>query len=128
LRSYLQEKLEGQHYLTLSQFQQLAVVQENQRKNVKEIVRPPHRDVHFLENNSDSSDDQSNDVLSAEFTWPTKAKPYACELLKLIHRLDDMKFTFDVAVGDRLTLISCANSSRYARNNHVNTVSTNRIP
>jgi hypothetical protein len=38
--SYLKEKLEGHIYLSLTQLQQFASVQENRIKNTKEIVRP----------------------------------------------------------------------------------------
>jgi hypothetical protein len=46
--SYLREKLEGHIYLSLTQLQQFASVQENQIKGTKEIVWPSHREVHVV--------------------------------------------------------------------------------
>ena len=83
LHSYLREKLKGSVYLTLTQLQQMASVQENRSKNTKEFVKPSHRDVHVLDY---SSDNESNDVLVAEFIWPSKAKSYACDALKPVHK------------------------------------------
>jgi hypothetical protein len=101
MRSYLREKLEGHIYLSLTQLQQFASVQENQIKNTKEIVRPSCREVHVVEH---SSDDESNKVLTGEFDWPSKAKSLACDVLKPIHknRQDDIKYTFDVAKCDKI--------------------------
>ena len=67
LRLYLREKLEGHVYLILTQLQQMASVQENWSKNVKEFFRPSRRDVHILDYSSDSSDNEFNYVFSADF-------------------------------------------------------------
>ena len=103
MHSYLEKKLEGHVYLTLMQLQQMALVQENWSKNTKEFVRPSHREVHFVDNSSHSSDDESNDVLTAEFIWPSKVKLYTCDALKTVHKNqpDDFKYTFDVAKCDK---------------------------
>jgi hypothetical protein len=66
--SYLKEKLEGHIYLSLTQLQQFALVQENRIKNTKEIARPSRREVHVIEH---SSDDESSEVLTAKFVWPS---------------------------------------------------------
>jgi hypothetical protein len=86
LRSYLREKLEGHIYLSLLQLQHFSLVQENRIKNSKEIARLSHREVHVVEHSSDSSDDESSDVLTTEFVWPSKAKSLTCDALKLTHR------------------------------------------
>jgi hypothetical protein len=52
-------------------------------KNTKEIARPSRRDVHIVEHSSDSSDDESSEVLTAEFIWPSKAKFLTCDAVKL---------------------------------------------
>jgi hypothetical protein len=69
-----------------------------------EIVRPSCREVHVVEHSSDSSDDESSEVLTAEFIWPSKAKSLACDALKPIHknRQDDIKYMFDVASRDKI--------------------------
>jgi hypothetical protein len=60
--SYLREKLEGHIYLSLTQLQQFALVQENRIKNTKEIVRPSHHEVHVVEHSSHSLGDESRGV------------------------------------------------------------------
>ena len=49
------------------------------------------------------SDDQSNDVYTAEFAWPSQAKPFTCSALKPIQKKrQDEKFTFDVYKCERI--------------------------
>jgi hypothetical protein len=86
MHSYLREKLEGHIYLSLTQLQQFASVQENKIKNTKEIVRLSHREMHVAEHSSNSSDDESSEVLTGEFVWPSKAKSLASDALKPIHK------------------------------------------
>jgi hypothetical protein len=102
--SYLREKLEGHIYLSLMQLQQFASVQENQINNTKEINRPSRREVHVVEHSSDSSDDESSEVLTAEFVWPSKAKSLTCYVLKSTRKKweDDIKYTFDAAKYDKI--------------------------
>lgn len=59
--------------------------------------------MHVLGCHSDS-DDESVDVLTAEFVWPSKAKSYVCSSLKPVHknRLEEVKFSFDVSKCDRI--------------------------
>jgi hypothetical protein len=58
--------------------------------------------VQEVEHSSDSLDDESSEVLTTEFIWPSKAKSLAYDALKPIHknRQDDIKYTFDVAKCD----------------------------
>jgi hypothetical protein len=99
MHSYLKEKMEGHIYLSLTQLQQFASVQENRIKNTKEIVRPSHHEVHVVKHSLDSSGDESSKVLTTEFIWPSKTKSLTCDALKLIHKdqQDNIKYTFDVA-------------------------------
>jgi hypothetical protein len=104
MHSYLREKLEGHIYLSLTHLQQFASVQENRIKNTKEIARPSRREVHVVEHSSDSLYDESSEVLTTEFVWPSKAKSLMCDALKPTHkkRQDDIKYTFDVAKCDKI--------------------------
>jgi hypothetical protein len=96
--------LESHIYLSLTQLQQFPSVQKNQIKNTKEIIRPSHREVHVVEHSSDSSDDESSKVLTAEFIWPSKAKSLTCGALKPTHKKwqDGINYTFDVAKCDKI--------------------------
>jgi hypothetical protein len=60
--------------------------------------------VHVVEHSSDSSDDESSEVLTAEVVLPSKAKSLACGTLKLTHRKwqDDIKYTFELAKCDKI--------------------------
>ena len=73
--------------------QQKASAQQSRSKELKEIHSSSRHYMHTVEcNNVDSSDDESNDVLTAEFVWPSKAKSSVCESLKPIGKYlqDDM--------------------------------------
>jgi hypothetical protein len=98
LHSYLQEKIDGHTFITLSQLQQKALAQESQSKESKDNFKHTRRNINYVNCDSDSSNDESNDVYAAEFCWPSKAKSYACDSLKPVHknRLKEIKFTFDV--------------------------------
>jgi hypothetical protein len=102
--SYLREKLEGHIHLSLTQLQQFASVQENRIKNTKEIARPSHRELHVVDHSSYNLDDDSSEVLTVAFVWPSKAKSLACDALNPIYknRQDDIKYTFDVAKCDKI--------------------------
>jgi hypothetical protein len=80
------KKLEGHIYLSLTHLQQFASVQENRIKNTKENVRPSHHEVHVIEHSSDSLSDESSEVLTAEFVWPSKTKSLTCDALKPTHK------------------------------------------
>jgi hypothetical protein len=57
--------------------------------------------VHIVEH---SLDDESSEVLTAEFIWPSKAKSLTCDALKPTHKKwqDDIKYMFDVAKCDNI--------------------------
>jgi hypothetical protein len=42
--------------------------------------------VHVVEHSSDSSDDESSEVLTAEFVWPSRAKSLTYNALKSTHK------------------------------------------
>ena len=64
--------------------------------------------MNMVEYDSDHSDDEG-DVFATEFVWPSKAKPFTCNDLKLIHknRDEEMKFTFNIAKCDRILILYC---------------------
>ena len=67
LWSYLREKLEDHDFISFSQLQQKASVQESLRKNIEETNRPSCHNVNVVSYDSCSSDDESSEVLTAEF-------------------------------------------------------------
>jgi peptide methionine sulfoxide reductase MsrB len=52
----------------------------------KDNFKHTRRNVNYVDCDSDSSSDESNDVYDAEFYWPSKAKSYAYDSLKPIHK------------------------------------------
>jgi hypothetical protein len=60
--------------------------------------------VYVVEHSLDSSGDESIEVLTAEFIWPSKTKSLTCDALKPIHksRQDNIKYMFDVAKCDKI--------------------------
>ena len=101
----MKEKLEGHEFISVGQVQERALAQESRGKESKEahrykVDRPK---VNMIDYDSDCSNNESN-VYTAEFVWPSKAKPFTCQELKPIHknRDDDMKFAFNIAKCDRI--------------------------
>jgi hypothetical protein len=86
LRSYLRQKLDGHNFITLSQLQQKASTQESRSKENKDNFKRTRHNVNYVDCDSDSSSDESNDVYATEFCWPSKAKSYACDSLKPVHK------------------------------------------
>jgi hypothetical protein len=104
LHSYIQEKLDGHTFITLSQLQQKASAQEGRSKENKYNFKHTHRNVNYVDCDFDSSSNESNEIYAAEFCWLSKAKSYACDSLKPVHknRQEETKFTFDVAKSDKI--------------------------
>jgi hypothetical protein len=104
LHSYLWEKLDGHTFITLSQLQQKASAHESRSKESKDNFKHTNPNVNYVDCDSDSSSDESNNVYAVEFCWPSNAKSYACDSLKLVHknRQEEMKFTFDVTKCDKI--------------------------
>ena len=105
LRTHITERLEGYEFLNINQVLQRALAQESQSKDLKEVHRykTDRPKVNMVDYDSDQSDDEG-DIYAAEFVWPSKAKPFTCNDLKLIHknRDEEMKFTFNIAKCDRI--------------------------
>jgi hypothetical protein len=79
LCSYLWEKLDGHTFITLSQLQQKASAQESWSKENKDNFKYTFHNVNYVDRDSDSSSDESNDIYAAEFCWLSKTKSYACD-------------------------------------------------
>jgi hypothetical protein len=60
--------------------------------------------VHVIEHSLDSLSDESSEVLTAEFIWPSKAKSLTCDVLKPTHKKwqDNIKYTFDITKCDKI--------------------------
>ena len=104
LRSYLKEKLEGFDYFNLNALQLRAMNLEYKIKKSKDTYKPHRSNTHVVEYDSDSSADEDNEVYTAEFVWPSSAKPTSCASLKPTQkgRKEMMKFMFDVSKCDRI--------------------------
>jgi hypothetical protein len=98
LCSYVNEKLEGYLFTLVNQVLDRALAQKNQSKELAKS-KSDRPNIHFLNNNVDTLDDESGDVYVVEFAWSSKDKAHTCASLKPIHRnrRDEMKFTFDVS-------------------------------
>jgi hypothetical protein len=70
----------------------------------KETSNPIHHDMHLIDRNDSSSDDDSKDMYAAKLVWPTKAKPLACSSLQPVqkNRQEEVKFNFNVAKCDKI--------------------------
>jgi hypothetical protein len=66
LRSYVKEKLEGHLFTSVNQVLDRALTQENQSKELAKS-KSDRPNIHFLNNNVDTLDDESGDVYAAEF-------------------------------------------------------------
>jgi hypothetical protein len=80
-----------------------ALAQEIRSKELAKS-KSDHPNIHLLNNNVDTSDDESGDVYAAEFAWSSKDKAHTCASLKSIHRnrRDEIKFIFDVSKCDKI--------------------------
>ena len=73
-------------------------------KNSKDAYKPHRSNTHIVEYYSDSSSYEDKEIYTAEFVWPSVAKPSSCASLKPVqkNRKEEMKFTFDVSKCDRI--------------------------
>ena len=60
--------------------------QEAKFKNSKDAYKPHCSNTHVVEYDSDSSSDEDKEVYTAEFIWPSAAKPSSCASLKLVQK------------------------------------------
>ena len=86
LRSHLREKLVGSYFCSVFQVHVQATYAEKQVKNEKQSAKTFRYNVHNVEYDSDGSNDESSDVLAAEFVWPSKAKSFTCPSLRPFHK------------------------------------------
>jgi hypothetical protein len=101
LRYYLKERLEGIQFFTLAQLHQRALACE---RRSKETTKTIHHNVHIVECDQSSSDDESTEVYAAEMVWPKQAKFLACSSLQPVQkkRQEKVKFTFNVGKSDKI--------------------------
>ena len=73
--------------------------QETKFKSSKDAYKPHRSNTHVVEYDSDSSSDEDREVYTAEFVWPSAAKPSSCASLKPVqkNRKEERKFTFYVS-------------------------------
>jgi hypothetical protein len=103
LRPTIRDRLEGVEFHTLANVLVRGMAQELKLNKEKEHSKPHRSNVHVVEYDSDSLDDE-NEVYVAEFVWPSKSKASSCPYLKPATkgRQEELKFTFDVAKCDRI--------------------------
>src|SRR5205809_1308015 len=100
LTTHIRERIEGYEFFNINQVLQRALAQESRSKEAKDVHRSKsdRPRVNMVRYTNESSDDEV-EVYATEFVWPSKAKPYTCDALKLIRKNheDEMTFSFDVA-------------------------------
>jgi hypothetical protein len=101
LRYYLKERLEGIQFFTLAQLHQRALACESQSKETAKMIR---HNVHIIDYDQSSSDDESKKVYAAEIVWPKQAKSSACSSLQPVQkkRQEEVKFTFNDGKCDKI--------------------------
>jgi hypothetical protein len=101
LRYYLKERLEVIHFFTLAQLHQRALAYESRSKETAKTIR---HNVHIVETDQSSSDDESTEIYAAEMIWPKQAKSSACSSLQPIQKKqqEEVKFTFNVGKCDKI--------------------------
>jgi hypothetical protein len=70
----------------------------------KETAKTIRHNVHIVECDQSSSDDESTEVYAAEMVWPKQAKSLACSSLQPVQkkRQEEVKFTFNVGKCDKI--------------------------
>jgi hypothetical protein len=74
---------------------------ESQRKETAKTIR---HNVHIVECDQSSSDDESKEVYAAEMVWPKQAKSSACSSLPPVQKKqqEEVKFTFNFGKYDKI--------------------------
>jgi hypothetical protein len=85
----------------LAQLHQIALAYESRCKEIAKTIR---HNVHIVECDQSSSDDESIEVYTAEMVWPKQAKFSACSSLQPVQkkRQEEVKFTFNVGKCDKI--------------------------
>jgi hypothetical protein len=70
----------------------------------KETAKTIRHNVHIVECDQSSSDDESTEVYAAVMVWPKQAKSLACSSLQPVQkkRQEEVKFTFNVGKCDKI--------------------------
>jgi hypothetical protein len=70
----------------------------------KETTKTIRHNVHIVECDQSSSDDESTEVYTAEMVWPNQAKSSACSSLQPVKKKqqEEVKFTFNVGKCDKI--------------------------
>jgi hypothetical protein len=70
----------------------------------KETVKTIRHNVHIVECDQSSPDDESAEVYAAEMVWPKQAKSSACSSLQPVQKKhqEEVKFTFNVGKCDKI--------------------------
>jgi hypothetical protein len=98
---YLKERLEGIQFFTLAQLHQRALACESRSKETAKTIC---HNVHIVECDQSSSDDESTEIYAAEMVWPKQAKSSACSSLQPVQKKqqEEVKFTFNVGKCDKI--------------------------
>jgi hypothetical protein len=85
----------------LTQLHQQALACESQSKDAPKAAR---HNVHVVDCDQSSSDDELQEVYAKELVWPKKAKSLDCFSLQLAtkNRQEEVKFTFNVVKYDKI--------------------------
>ena len=70
----------------------------------KDTYKTTRHNIHIVDCDESSIDDESSEVYAAKLVWPTKAKPPTCFALQLVQKSwqEEVKFTFNVAKCDKI--------------------------
>jgi hypothetical protein len=93
--------LEGIQFFTLAQLHQRALACESWSKETAKTI---HHNVHIVECDQSSLDDESTEVYATEMVWPKQAKSLACSSLQPVQkkRQEEVKITFNVGKCDKI--------------------------
>jgi hypothetical protein len=98
---YLKERLEGILFFTLAQLHQKGLACESRSKETAKTIR---HNVHIVECEQSSSDDESTEIYATEMVWSKQAKSSACSSLQPVPKKqqEEVKFTFNVGKCDKI--------------------------
>jgi hypothetical protein len=101
LQYYLKERLEGIQFFTLAQLHQRALACESRSKETAKTIR---HNMHIVECDQTSSDDESKEVYAAKMVWPKQAKSSVCSSLQPVQKKwqEEVKFTFNVGKCEKI--------------------------
>jgi hypothetical protein len=73
------------------------------KAEAKKLPKPFVTNVHIVECDQSSSNDESTEIYTAEMVWPKQAKSSACSSLQPVQKRqqEEVKFTFNVGKCDK---------------------------